>query len=282
MTHRLAIVLLAAVGLVGAAAAPAMAQESETAPPDRMSWSFAGPFGTFDQGQLQRGFKVYREVCSTCHSMNLVTFRSLAEPGGPGFTTGQVSALAAEYKVQDGPNDDGEMFERPGKPFDHFPPPFPNDATARKANGGALPPDFSVLAKARGYERGFPWWLFDIFTQYQEQGVDYIHGILTGYHDAPAGEADKHPGLHYNIHFPGNWIAMPKPLSDGQVEYEDGTPTTVDQYSRDVAAFMMWAAEPHLDARKRMGFTVMVFLIVFAGLLFYTKKKIWSEDLHHA
>jgi ubiquinol-cytochrome c reductase cytochrome b/c1 subunit len=255
-----------------------VAQEQEA--PPRQRWSFAGPFGMYDPQQLQRGFKIYREVCSVCHSLKLLAFRNLADPGGPSFTEEQAAAVAAEFKVQDGPNDQGEMFQRPGRLADHFPPPFANDQAARNANGGALPPDMSVLAKSRGFERGFPWFIFDAFTQYQEDGPDYIHAILDGYADAPAGFTLP-PGAQYNKYFPGHAIGMPKPLSDGQVEYTDGTPTTVDQYGRDLAAFLMWAAEPTLDARKRLGFQVFAFLIVLTGLLYFTKKRVWHEVLHH-
>src|ERR1700728_2024946 len=156
-------------------------------PPPLQRWSFAGPFGVYDPAQLQRGFKIYREVCSTCHSLKLVAFRNLADSGGPGFTEAQATAVAAEFQVTDGPNDQGQMFQRPGKISDYFPPPFPNDQAARAALGGKLPPDMSVLAKARSYERGFPWFIFEAFTEYQEDGPDYIHAILTGYTDAPAG-----------------------------------------------------------------------------------------------
>lgn len=245
--------------------------------PPRQDWSFAGFTGKYDKGQLQRGFKVYREVCASCHGLSLVAFRNLAEPGGPGFSTGQVQALAAEYKVQDGPDDSGEMFERPGRPADRFPSPFPNEEAARAANGGAYPPDMSLLAKARSYSRGFPWFLIDSLPgfAYQEHGVDYIHAILVGYHEAPA-DMVLQPGQYYNEYMPGHRIAMAKPIEDGQVEYTDGTPATVDQYGKDVAAFMMWAAEPKLEARKKMGLSVMLFLLVFAGLLYATKKKVWS------
>jgi ubiquinol-cytochrome c reductase cytochrome b/c1 subunit len=172
------------------------------------------------------------------------------------------------------------MYQRPGKLADYFPPPFPNDQAARNANGGAVPPDMSVLAKARGFEVGFPWFIFNMFTQYQEQGPDYIHGILTGYEDPPPAGASVAPGKQYNKYFPGHAISMPKPLSDGQVEYTDGTPATVDQYAKDVSAFLMWAAEPKLDQRKRLGFQVFIFLIVLTGLLYFTKKKVW-HDVHH-
>jgi cytochrome c1 len=247
--------------------------------PPRQTWSFHGPFGLYDSGQLQRGFKIYREVCSSCHSLKLLAFRNLADPGGPQFSEAQAAAIAGTFQVTAGPNDQGEMFQRPGKLADYFPPPFANDQAARNANGGGLPPDMSVLAKARGFESGFPWFIFNAFTQYQEQGPDYIHAILTGYEDPPAG-VTLPPGAQYNKYFPGHAIAMPKPLSDGQVEYTDGAPTTVDQYAKDISAFLMWAAEPKLDERKRLGFQVFIFLIVLTGLLYFTKKKVW-HDVHH-
>ena len=184
--------------------------------------------------------------------------------------------LAAEYTVQDGPNAAGDMFERPGLPSDYFPSPFPNHEAAAAANNGAAPPDFSLIAKARGVERGFPTFVFDIFTQYAEGGPDYIYNLLTGYTEPPAGVTVQ-PGTHYNPHFiAGPALAMPNPLQDGQVTYDDGSPQTVQQYSHDVSAFLMWAAEPHLEARKKTGFVVMIFLILFAGLLYLTKRKVWS------
>ena len=259
----------------------------DTPLPPKNDWTFAGPFGTFDKTQLQRGFKVYREVCSSCHSMGLVSFRNLAQPGGPGFTEGQVKALAASYKVKDGPNDAGEMFERDGRPADRWPSPFPNKQAAAAANGGAIPPDFSVIAKARSYSRGFPLFLVDMFTQYQEHGVDYITALLLGYSDDTHG-VEVPAGKYYNTYYPGNVIAMPKPLNDGQVEYPKGAdgrpqaPETVAQYSKDVSAFLMWAAEPKLEQRKETGFRVILFLIVLAGLFYFTKKKIWSRvEGHH-
>ena len=239
--------------------------------PPRQSWSFAGPFGQFDQAQLQRGYKVYHDVCSNCHSMKLLSFRDLAEPGGPGFSAAQVKALAATYKVQDGPNDAGQMYERPGRPSDPFPSPFPNEQAAAAAFGAA-PPDMSDLAKARTYPRPFPLFIFDAFTQYQEQGPDYIVGLMNGYTHAD--------DPNWNAYFPGHKIAMPKPLSDGAVTYTDGSPQTVAQYSKDVAAFLYWAAEPKLDTRKELGFRVILFLIVFAVLLYFTKKKVWSNVAH--
>jgi ubiquinol-cytochrome c reductase cytochrome c1 subunit len=246
--------------------------------PHEMDWSFAGPFGTYDKGQLQRGFKVYREVCSACHSMNLVPFRTLE---GLGYSEAQVKTIAAEYTVMDGPNADGEMFERPGLPSDHFPSPFPNEEAAAAANGGAAPPDFSLIAKARAVERGFPTFVFDVFTQYAESGPDYIHALLTGYEMEPPEGMEISEGTYYNPYFiAGKSLAMAQPISDGQVTYEDGSPETIDQYSRDISAFLMWAAEPHMEERKKTGFRVMIFLLIFAGLVYLTKRKVWTEVAH--
>jgi len=277
--YRSLIVVAATLAVSLGAMVSARAQEAEA--PPRQHWSFWGPFGTYDPAQLQRGFKIYREVCSNCHSLKLLSFRNLADPGGPGFTEAQAAAIASTFQVTDGPNDQGQMFQRPGKISDYFPPPYPNDQAARAALGGKLPPDMSDLAKARSYEAGFPQFIFDAFIMYQEDGPDYIHAILTGYTDPPAGFVLP-PGGQYNKYFPGGAIGMPKPLVDGQVEYTDGTPTTVDQYGRDVAAFLMWAAEPKLDQRKQLGFQVMIFLIVFTGLLYFTKKKVWHSVLHES
>jgi len=271
MSRKL-LALAAAASLLGFSAAASFAAEDAPVPP-RVKWSFSGPFGTFDKGQLQRGFKVYKEVCSVCHGMKLVAFRNLSALG---YSEAQVKAIAAGYKIADGPNDQGEMFERDGRPADYFPTPWKNEAAARAAYNG-VPPDFSVLAKARTYERGFPWFIVDVFTQFQEQGVDYIHALLSGYEEQPPAGFSLPPGTHYNKYFPGHAIAMPAPLSNGQVEYTDGAPATVDQYAKDVAAFMMWAAEPHMETRKRVGFQVMIFLLVFAGLLYFTKKKVWAD-----
>jgi ubiquinol-cytochrome c reductase cytochrome b/c1 subunit len=246
------------------------------ATPPSLKWSFAGPLGKFDQGQLQRGLKVYKEVCSACHALSMVAFRNLADPGGPGYSAAQAAAFASDYKIKDGPNDAGDMFERPGRPADYFPSPFPNEQAARAANGGALPPDLSLIAKARGYERGFPQFIFDAFKQFQEKGPNYIDALLQGYEEkAPAGFALPE-GSYYNRIFPGHAIKMPKPLSDGQVTFDDGSPATVHQYAQDVAAFLMWTAEPHLEARKRLGLQVMIFLLIFSGLLYFTKRKVWA------
>jgi len=278
---RLTTLALGMALALGTAALPARAEEEAT--PQRLSWSFWGPFGSYDQAQLQRGFKVYREVCSACHSLHRVAFRNLSDPGGPAFTEGQVKALAAEYDVPGEPDDKGEVNPRKGRPADYFPLVFANDNAARAANNGAIPPDMSLLAKARGESPGFPGFIFDIFRQYQEGGPDYIHALITnGYLDEAKGEKPpegvKVPdGAHYNKIFPApHFIAMAKPISDGQVEYTDGTPQTVDQYTRDVAAFLMWAAEPKLEERKRTGFKVILFLVVLSGLLYFTKKRVWS------
>ncbi len=244
---------------------------AEHANPPRQSWSFYGPFGKFDRAQLQRGYQVYREVCSNCHSMKLVAFRDLAADGGPSFSDEQVKALAATFKVKDGPNQTGEMFERAGRPSDYFPSPFPNPEAAAAALGAA-PPDMSLLAKARDFERGFPLFLVDAVTTYQEEGVDYIYAILNGY--------TKTDDPNYNEWFPGHHIAMPPPLSDGAVPYTDGSPQTVQQYARDVSAFLMWAAEPKLEARKSMGFAVLIYLAIFAAMLYLIKRRIWAKIPH--
>jgi cytochrome c1 len=289
MARHIFAALLAAslVGLI--APYPAAAQEPEQnhqyepPPPPMLKWSFAGPFGKYDQAQLQRGFKVYREVCSLCHGLSMISFRNLADPGGLGYSEAQAKQIASEYKVQDGPNDQGEMFERNGRPADTFPPPFPNDNAAR-ARYNAVPPDLSVMAKAREYERGFPWFVGDAFTQYQELGVDYIAAYLGGFEDKPPAGVTLPAGLQFNKYFPGGGSSMPKPVQiySGLVTYDDGAPTTTEQYSKDVSAFLMWTAEPHLEQRKRIGFQVMVFLVVLAGLLYYTKKKVWSAVKGHA
>jgi len=273
--HRILFAFALAASLSAAAVQTASAEDA----PPRQKWSFAGPFGIYNQAQLQRGFQIYKEVCSTCHSIKLLAFRNLADPGGPDFTEAQAKTIAESFQVTAGPNDQGQMFQRPGTLADRFPPPFPNDQAARAALGGKLPPDMSVLAKARAHEGGFPQFVIDAFTMYQEGGPDYIHGIITGYTDPPAGETLP-PGGQYNRYFPGGAIGMPKPLSDGQVKYTDGTPETVDQYGRDIAAFLMWAAEPTLNARKQLGFQVLIFLIVLSGLLYFSKKKVWRDIAH--
>jgi ubiquinol-cytochrome c reductase cytochrome b/c1 subunit len=270
------IALMVAGALFAGSSQDARAEDHQAAPPSQ-NWSFAGPLGTFDRGSLQRGLKVYKEVCSACHSLNYIAFRNLADAGGPGYSVAQAAAFASDYKIKDGPNDQGDMFERPGRSADYFPAPFANEQAARAANGGAAPPDLSLITKARSYPRGFPQFIFDFFTQFQEQGPNYVDGLLQGYEEkAPAGFALPE-GSYYNKYFPGHAIKMPKPLSDGQVTFDDGSPATVAQYAKDVTTFLMWTAEPHMEARKRLGLQVFVFLILFAGLMYFTKKKVWAN-----
>lgn len=270
------LVMAALVAVVPASAALAAGGDSKA--PRMQDWTFAGFFGTYDRAQLQRGFQIYSENCSACHALSRVSFRNLMEPGGPEFSEAEVRAIAANYFVQDGPDSFGEMFEREGRLSDRFPPPFPNREAAVAAMG-AYPPDFSLLAKARAAYRGFPGFVIDIFTQYQENGPDYIYSLLTGYdpeHVNPEGELG-----HYNPYFlAGEYIAMAQPLYDGMHVYQDGSPETISQYAKDVASFMMWAAEPHLEQRKEMGFRVMAFLLIFGGLVYMTKRKVWAGVAH--
>ncbi|WP_108397118.1 cytochrome c1 [Devosia submarina] len=275
--------VLVTLALVFGLAAPAMAADTHSTPHiEKQQWSFAGIFGTYDRNQLQRGFQVYREVCASCHGARLIAFRNLSEEDGPGFSEEQVKALAAEYEVAD-PTVEGGT--RAAVPADRWPSPFPTEQDARDANGGSLPPDFSVLAKARGIVDPFPNWIFNYFTGYSEGGVDYIRALLLGYHEeAPAG-FDLPEGKYYNDYFPGHAIGMAPPLFDEQVVYEvaEGqaeVPLTAEQYATDVAAFMMWMAEPGLPGRKETGFRVLLFLFLFAGLLWATKRRIWAGIEH--
>ena len=271
----------ATVAAVAAETKPAVEEATPHYPlkePRTQHWTFSGPFGYYDKAQLQRGLKVYTEVCSACHSMKLVPFRTLADLG---YSEAQVKTFAANYEVQDGPNPQGEMFTRKALPSDHFPSPFPNDEAAAASNNGAVPPDMSLLAKAREVERGFPQFIFDIFTQYQEGGPDYIYSLLTGYEEPPAG-FQVPQNSHYNPYFDAApSFAMPKPLSDGQVTYDDGSPQTVDQYAHDVSAFLMWASEPHLEERKHLGFMVIVFLLIFSTLIYLTKRSVYAKAGAH-
>ena len=280
MMNKNALLALGVVSALSFSGSVALAADAHAPQPPRLKWSFSGPFGHYDKQQLQRGFKVYREVCQACHSLKLVAFRTLGQTGALGYSEGQIKTIAGEYQITDGPNDRGEMFQRPGRPSDYFPPIFPNEQAARATHNGALPVDLSVIAKARTYEVGFPGFLIDIVKQYQENGVDYVHALLTGYSEPPAGE-QLTPTQFWNKYYPGHKIAMRPPLEDKRVEYTDGSPQTVDQYARDVTAFLMWAAEPHLEARKRIGFQVMIFLLVFAGLAYFTKKKVWKAVHDH-
>ena len=224
----------------------------------KTDWSFKGLFGKFDRGSLQRGYQVYTEVCASCHSMKYLSYRNLAEKGGPEFSIEQAKAIAASFEVTDGPNDDGEMFQRPGKLSDKFIMPYANIKEAQAANGGAYPPDMSVLAKARG------------------GGVDYIYSLLLGYEDPPSGIV-LDDGVYYNKYMYGNNIKMSQPLYDGSVEYSDGTEATEEQMAKDVTTFLMWAAEPHLEARHQMGFKAIVYLIILTILVYLSMKKIWSR-----
>jgi ubiquinol-cytochrome c reductase cytochrome c1 subunit len=206
--------------------------------------------------------------------MDLVSFRTLQDLG---YSEEQVQAIASEYDIPDGPNEEGEMFTRPGVPTDFFPAPFPNDKAAAYANNGAVPPDFSLIAKARAPERGFPTFIFDVFTLYAENGPDYLYSLLTGYGEEPPEHIQITDGTYYNPYFiAGPALAMAQPLYEGSVTYDDGTPETLDQHAKDVSAFLMWAAEPSLVERKQMGFSVMIFLLIFASLLYFSKKKVWS------
>jgi ubiquinol-cytochrome c reductase cytochrome c1 subunit len=275
------VLIAAAVGL--AVAAPAMAAGGAKHPRSG-GYTFDGPFGSFDQGQLQRGYKVYREVCASCHGMDMMHFRTLAEPGGPFYDAHQenpaanrfVKALAAEIQIADIDSETGEAIMRDGVAADRFPNPYPNATAAAAGNGGAVPPDLSVITKAR------------------HGGADYIYSLLTGYTDAPAGLQIR-DGQHYNPYMPGDmtpfwtgqghvpeggFIAMPPPLSDGQVTYDDGSAQTVDQYAKDVSAFLAWASEPKQVQRKQAGVGVMIFLFLFAGVTYMSYRQIWKGVGH--
>ena len=221
-------------------------------------WTFDGIFGTFDRAALKRGFQVYSEVCASCHSMSLLFYRNL---GAIGFTEEEIKKIAAAIEVIDGPNDEGEMFERPGRATDRFKAPFPNTKAARAGNNGALPPDLSLTIKA------------------MPGGADYIHALLTGYRDPPPKGVELPDGMSYNAAFAGGQIAMPPPLSEDGVEFADRTKASVDQMAADITTFLAWAAEPELEDRKRMGIKVILFLIVLTGMLYAVKRKTWA-NLH--
>lgn len=250
MKHLFAAVLFSAAVILPAGAA-------DVVKPPEQEWSFEGPFGTFDRSSLQRGFQLYKETCAVCHGMRLVHYRNLQALG---YSEDEIKAIAASVEVQDGPNDQGEMFMRPGRPSDRFRSPFPNDQAARVANNGALPPDLSVIAKARPY------------------GPDYLYALLTGYTEPPQG-FQMMEGMSYNSAFPGHQIAMAPPLSEGAVTFADGTKATVAQMARDVTVFLTWAAHPEMEERKRLGFKVMLFLLVLTGVLYAAKRRIW-RDVH--
>ena len=246
--------LLLAAGLL--AAAPTFAADDSHASPEipNAGFSFNRIFGTFDRAAAQRGFQVYKEVCSNCHSMRQMYYRNLTDLG---LSAEQVRNIAASFQIPDGPNDEGQMFERAGRVSDHFRRPFANDQAARAANGGALPPDLSVITKAR------------------EGGANYIYGLLTGYHEPPAGVTVME-GMHYNAVFPGHQIAMAPPLSDGQVDF-GGAPNNVDAMARDVATFLAWASEPELEVRRAMGVKILIFLGILGVLAYLTKRRIWAD-----
>jgi ubiquinol-cytochrome c reductase cytochrome c1 subunit len=245
------------VAMTGAAMAEEAAGGHEAIMLTSPKWTFSGLFGTFDQAQLKRGFEVYHNVCSACHSLKLVAYRNLSAIG---LSENEIKAIAAEKEVPGEPDDSGDPTTRKALPSDRFVSPFANDNAARAANNGALPPDLSLMTKARS------------------GGADYVYSILTGYIDPPAG-FKMQEGLNYNAAFPGHQIAMPKPLNDEQVTYSDGTKATLDQEAKDIATFLTWTAEPELAERKRMGVKVMLFLILLTAMLYAIKRKVWA-DVH--
>lgn len=287
-----ALALVAGVGvLLGPCAAPVAAGEGEAAHIERQPWSFAGVKGRFDKEQLQRGFQVYKEVCAACHGLKRVYFRNLSEPGGPEFPQDSVKGLAATWPNQifDGPNDDGDIatrkgqvIKRPARLSDPILGPYDNDNQARAAQNGAVPPDLSIITKARTVEfhGSIPahvgQMLKDVANAYQEAGADYVYAVLTSYATKPA-DMKMAPGMNYNAAFPGNQIAMVAPLTDGRVKYQNkDVPQTVSQYARDVTAFLAWAGDPRLNDRKSMGWVVMLYLLITAVLLYLAKRKLWS------
>jgi ubiquinol-cytochrome c reductase cytochrome c1 subunit len=281
-------VLGLAAGLIAGNVLPALAS-SDGPVIERQKWSFSGPFGQFDQVQLQRGFAVYKEVCSSCHTLNRVAFRNLAQPGGPQFDVEGVKALAAkDYKVDDEPNDDGKVKPRAAKLSDNFPPLYKNTQEARSIHNGALPPDLSLMARARGFEAPHANWVAHLFAMmkdvavgYQEGGADYMYALLNGYGPAPAKIDGKDfkvaDGMHFNKAFPGYQIAMAPPPLPVKYGPNAGATGTVDQNARDLAAFLTWTAEPTMDQRKRVGWQVMLFLLITSILLYIGKKRLWAK-----
>lgn len=253
---RTTVLCVAGLFALALAGVPVAAQE-EMPPLPKQQWSFEGPFGTYDRAAAQRGYQVYTEVCSRCHSMNLLHYGDLT---GLGYTEDQVKALASQAQVTDGPNDQGEMFQRPGRPSDKFVAPFANEKAARAALNGALPPDLSVIVKAR------------------ESGPDYVYDLLNGYKEPPAG-FKMYENMQYDEYFPGHQIAMPPPLADDAVTYADGTKATLPEEAHDVVTFLAWASEPSMEDRKRTGAKVLIFLLVMTGALYLAKRRIWA-NLH--
>jgi len=274
----------AAALLLAAAGAAAAWAAGEAVHIDRQKWTFGGVFGHFDDGQLQRGFKVYTEVCARCHSIKRLHFRNLAQPGGPGFQEAGVKSLAANYQVDDAPDEQGKIGKRPATLADAIPGPFKNEQEARFTQNGALPPDLSLMAKARGIDTGAAFYrlpdmmIRDVLTGYQEAGADYIYAYLMGYR-APPANVKLAEFMHYNAAFPGHQTAMANPFvaGDGLVKYSDDMPATVDNYARDVVAFLSWAADPSLEERKRMGLLVIGYLLITAVLFGFAKRRIWSS-----
>ena len=261
---RFALPLGLALAVV--ASAPALAAIGDQMPLKHVEWSFEGPLGTFNRADLQHGFQVYKEVCSACHSLNRVAFHTLSEEGGPGFTDPQMKAIAAAYKIPAGPNDKGETVDdkgqplmRSGIPSDYFPAPFANEDAARAANGGALPPDLSIIVKAR------------------PGGPDYVYSIISGFGQKPPPGFKVTEGKYYNPYFAGWNISMPPPLAKGSVTYSDGTPATVENECHDIVTFLTWAAEPKMEERKHVGFGVMAFLVLLSGLLYLSYRRIWRD-----
>jgi len=242
--------------------------------PQKQVWSFSGPLGVYDRAQLQRGLKVYSQICATCHSLKFVAFRNLRALG---YDERQIKAFARRFEIKDGPDREGNMFMRPGRSADYFPSPFASDAQAAFANRGAIPGDLSLMARARAVSEPFPGFITDIFTNYTTAGPDYIHALLTGYEEPPPGR-NISEGNWYNPYFiSGLSLAMAQPLYDNSVDYEDGSPQTVDQYARDIAAFLMWTADPHMETRKKYGLRAIIFLVLLAGLAYCVKKQIWAD-----
>jgi ubiquinol-cytochrome c reductase cytochrome c1 subunit len=285
MTLRFGIKALGGAAIALSLGASATLAAGDAIHVERRAWTFGGINGYFNNNQLQRGFQVYKEVCSSCHGMKRIAFRNLADPSGPAFPEDGTKNLAATYQIVDGPNDQGKMFKRPGRLSDYLPSPFSNEQEARSVNNGALPPDLSVMAKARGAEVDRPFYavpggmLKDIITGYQEGGADYIYALLTGYGKEPAG-MKMSDGMNYNAYFPGYQIAMAQPLNAGQVKYTDGSPATVAQYAEDVTAFIAWASDPTLEDRKRIGKMVLIYLLITSVLLYFAKKRLWAKIPH--
>ena len=259
-----------AMSLAQAASAQTAAIDTHALPVKDVSFSFEGPFGTYDRAALQRGFQVYKEVCSACHALSHIAFHNLDEEGGPGFSEAQAKAIAAGYKIPAGPNDKGDTVDDKGNPLtrpgilaDYFPPPFPNEEAARANNGGALPPDLSMIVKARA------------------GGARYVYSILTGFHMTPPKGFTVTPGKYYNPYFEGWNISMPNTaLTANAVTFSDGTKATIAQEAHDVATFLAWASDPKMEERKRIGFGVLVFLVVLSGLLFAAYRKVWADVKH--